>query len=408
MLLPVTTGDIDEVTQPALLEQGQVGCRGESRVEDDDRLGPFLPFFGKQEPVQHPGQGCRLGDVALENLVGQGQSALVESHAHGHLAAIGALLFVLAVPGFRIAGAQSLEMRVGHVVEDHPAPLSEEVFLACSQGGLGLLARLEKGVAGQVEPVLGAFGHADIEHFGQRGAFGPPDERPFAQRLDETVGHEQLRGGDLAGIEARFGQGGGEAQFFPGLEGDELRPELHDILGGDAIEEHAIDPFQRCRTGGLGASGEFEDAGDPVRRRAGEFGLHQTGLAGEAVLDGACDEMCFTIRKFCITERGDDALARLALGIAVGFDELDQWRALDGFGAEEHTVAQSRGGWKKSRERNEKLGTTKRHSRHYPLDFQRNQRGVARKLTGIFCFLLIFKKLGLVSNLQLSKFQFPI
>jgi hypothetical protein len=57
-------------------------------------------------------------------------------------------------------------------------------------------------VAGEVEPVFGAFGEPDVEQFGQGRALRPGDECPFAQRLNETVGNHELRRGNLAGVEA--------------------------------------------------------------------------------------------------------------------------------------------------------------------------------------------------------------
>ena len=46
---------------------------------------------------------------------------LIKGHSYGHLPAVVALLFVLAVLGFRVARADALEVRVGHVVEDDAA-----------------------------------------------------------------------------------------------------------------------------------------------------------------------------------------------------------------------------------------------------------------------------------------------
>jgi len=53
-------------------------------------------------------------------------------------------------------------------------------------------------------------------------------------------------------------------------------------------------------------------------------------------LHGLGNQTALVLRDGDIAQRGDDALARQALGIAEGFDELDERGALDGLGAEKH------------------------------------------------------------------------
>ncbi len=101
-----------------------------------------------------------------------------------------ALLLVLAVPRFGVVRAEPLEMGVGHVVKHDAAVRFEEAGLAPPQPLLEGFAAREQGIARAVKAVFAALGHPQAEHLGQRRAFGPVDERPFARWLDEPA---QLR-----------------------------------------------------------------------------------------------------------------------------------------------------------------------------------------------------------------------
>ena len=79
----------------------------------------------------------------------------------------------------------------------------------------------------------------------------PVDECPFAQRFDQTVGHQELGGGDLAGIEPGLIEGVAQSQFVPCRKGHQLRSKFHDVLRGDAIKEHPINLVNNHGAGGF-------------------------------------------------------------------------------------------------------------------------------------------------------------
>ena len=155
--------------------------------------------------------------------MGQRQSALVESHVDGDLAAVVAILFVFAVTGLGILLAKAFEVGLGDVVEDDAAAAFEQVGLGVAQGCHDGLALGEESVASVAEAVFGGHGDADAEQFGQGGALGPVDQRPLAHRFDEAVGDEELSGGGLRGVQPVVAEDLIEIERTPGGAGDELR-----------------------------------------------------------------------------------------------------------------------------------------------------------------------------------------
>jgi len=172
--------------------------------------------------------------------MGEGKTVFIEGHPDGHLAAIVALLFVFAVFSLRVFGANAFEMGVGDVVEDDAAVEAEKVLRLAAQGDFDGFAVLEQLVADAVEAVFGGFAQAHVEEFRQGSAPGPVDERPFAERFDETIGHHHLGGGDGRGIHAEVFEHRRESEFVPGFHGDELRAEFDDLFGLDFIKQDAV------------------------------------------------------------------------------------------------------------------------------------------------------------------------
>lgn len=211
-----TAGDIDKVGIAALLEQIEVGAGGESGVEDDHGLEAVLVAG---EAIENERQGSGVGHVAFEGLVGERETMFVKGNADGHLAAVVAVLLVFSVLGLGVGVAEALEMAVGDIIENDAAAQGKKIALALAQGGLDVLAQSQEIVAGAVEAVLGAFGDADVEEFGQGGAVGPVDQSPFAQGFDEAVGNHELGGGNGAGVHPKGFEHGGESQLLPGFEG---------------------------------------------------------------------------------------------------------------------------------------------------------------------------------------------
>jgi len=75
----------------------------------------------------------------------------------------------------------------------------------------------------------------------------------------------------------------------------------------------------------------------------------QVALAVEVVFDGAGNGGFFGVGHLGVAEGNDNALAGLALGVAIAFNELQKRGALDCFGAEKHRGQLSRKGGRKSR-----------------------------------------------------------
>ena len=76
------------------------------------------------------------------------------------------------------------------------------------------------------------------------------------------------------------------------------------------------------------------------------------------IFDGAYNGMFFCGRNVRVAKGCDDSLTRLAFGIAIGFDKLDEATAFDGFGAEEHAGASIERGWGEIKIKRCELGTT--------------------------------------------------
>ena len=130
---------------------------------------------------------------------------------------------------------------------------------------------LEQLVADAVEAVFGGFAEAHVEELRQGGALGPIDERPLAERFDETVGHHHLGGGDGGGVHAEVVKHRGEIQRVPRFHGDELGAEFDDLFGLDLVEQDAVDDGAADGSGGaFGAFGEAGDPGDPGGGLGGE------------------------------------------------------------------------------------------------------------------------------------------
>ena len=156
-------------------------------------------------------------------------------------------------------------------------------------------------------------------------------------RLDEAVGHHQLRGGDGGGAHAEVMEHRGEIQRVPGFHGHELRAEFDDLLGFHVVEQDAVEDRPADGFGGpFGAFGELGDVGDPGGGLRREGRVQQPGLAVHLVLDGLGEEVRVARGQGVAAEGGDHPLARLALRIAISLNELQQRRALDLFGAEIH------------------------------------------------------------------------
>ena len=89
--------DVDEVGIASLLEQGEVGVRGESSVEDDHGLEALLVAG---ESIENNGQGFGVAHVALEGLMSERETVFVKGDADGDLTAVIAVLLVFSVFGF--------------------------------------------------------------------------------------------------------------------------------------------------------------------------------------------------------------------------------------------------------------------------------------------------------------------
>ena len=59
-------------------------------------------------------------------------------------------------------------------------------------------------------------------------------------------------------------------------------------------------------------------------------------MPAEVIFHGTGNEFFFVPRQLGITQRNNDPLAGQAFGITIGFDKLEQRRALDRLGAELH------------------------------------------------------------------------
>lgn len=84
----------------------------------------------------------------------------------------------------------------------------------------------------------------------------------------------------------------------PGGAGDELRAELDDIFGGDAIDEHAIDGFRARGPCGLGACDDLENVGDPLCGFRGKLFIERIALPAKAIIHGTCDGFFFGVGMF--------------------------------------------------------------------------------------------------------------
>ena len=85
----------------------------------------------------------------------------------------------------------------------------EKMSRSCSRSAVPVLEQL---VAGMVEAVFRALGSEQLR---ERGVPRPVDQRPFAQRFDEAVRHQQLRGGDLARVHAQAREHRCETERLP-------------------------------------------------------------------------------------------------------------------------------------------------------------------------------------------------
>ena len=97
ILRAATTRDFDEVGIASLLEQGEVGARGESGIEDDHGLEALLVAG---ESIENNGQVFGVAHVALEGLVSERETVFVKGDAHGDLTPVIAVLLVFSVFGF--------------------------------------------------------------------------------------------------------------------------------------------------------------------------------------------------------------------------------------------------------------------------------------------------------------------
>ncbi len=74
-------------TRPSLSGSAAVCPRSKSHIEDEHGLCGSL-LAGKDELLEHAGQGFGFGNVAFEDIMGQNQPAGVEDHADARLAAV--------------------------------------------------------------------------------------------------------------------------------------------------------------------------------------------------------------------------------------------------------------------------------------------------------------------------------
>ena len=202
VFLAASSSDVDEVIVAARFEQGEVGLGGKAGIEDHDglELGGLRGALIKA--LKHAFQGGGVGGVAFKDFVSEGEAVLIKGHADGDLAAVITLLFVFAVFGLWVGFGKALEVGVGDVVEDDAALEIEEVFFVLAELSLDHFAMFHEGIAGAIETVFGGFANGRVEEFGQRGTFGPFDECPFAEWLNEAVGNHELGGGDGGGLHA--------------------------------------------------------------------------------------------------------------------------------------------------------------------------------------------------------------
>ena len=114
---------------------------------------------------------------------------------------------------------------------------------------------------------------------------------------------------------------------------------MDDLSGLDVIDENAIEVSAGDFRGRFGAGSHFDDARNPLSCFSGELLSEEFWMASKFVLDGFGDGFALVGGDGDITQGGDDALPRLALGIAEGLDELDEWGAFNGFGTQEHLSA---------------------------------------------------------------------
>lgn len=110
-----------------------------------------------------------------------------------------------------------------------------------------------------------------------------------------------------------------------GLHGDELRPELDDLFGLNFVEQDTVDDGAADRLGGtLGAFREAGDVDDPGGGIFGERAIQQSGVAVDLFFDGLGEVAGIASGQRGIAEGGDHPLARLAFGIAISINELQQ------------------------------------------------------------------------------------
>ena len=80
-----------------------------------------------------------------------------------------------------------------------------------------------------------------------------------------------MGGGDLRRVEPGIAQDPVQPQLAPSRTTDDLRAELHDVFGGDAIDKHTIDLVGLGRAGRLGAPDDLQDAVHPDGRFRGKL-----------------------------------------------------------------------------------------------------------------------------------------
>lgn len=151
----------------------------------------------------------------------------------------------------------------------------------------------------------------------------PVDERPLAERFDEAVGNHHLGGGDGGGVHAEVLEHRGETEGVPGFHGDELRAEFDDLLSLDFVEQNAVDDDAADRLGGtFGAFGEAGDVDNPGGGICRDRLVQPVILTVNLVFDGLGEVAGIASGQGGIAEGSDHPLARLALGIAISFNEL--------------------------------------------------------------------------------------
>ncbi len=111
---------------------------------------------------------------------------------------------------------------------------------------------------------------------------------------------------------------------------------MDDIFNSEVIHKHAIDFFDSRRAGRFRTTDNLQNSFHPAGGLFGKGGVKKIQLPVEVVLNGASNLFLFVFGDVGIPQRGYNPLTGLSFLVAIGFDELDQRRVFNSFGAKIH------------------------------------------------------------------------